>query len=167
MAFRELDEFLTAPPIVLPIHGKLYSFPGSISARSMLRLQTLQEQVNRILNEDGLADGEEMVSDEEQKQLEAELFGGLKDEMLDLMNSEQLKTLFGTLISYHLNGLEQAEAVWNSQGEAAAPNRETRRATGSTKSTRSRGSRSGSTTPRKRAAKTAPVGKPSSDTGTS
>ncbi len=163
MAFRDLDEFLTSPPVVLPIHGKQYSFPGTITARSMLRLQTLQSQVNRVLYGEGLDPDEVMVSDEEQERLDAELFGGLKEELLDFLTSEQLKVISGTLICYHLNGREQAEALWNAQGEAPAPNRETRRSKPPAKSTRSRGSRAGSNAPKKRPA--APSGATSSKTG--
>jgi len=44
-AFRDLDEFLVVEPIELPIKGKVYSFPGEISARAWLLLQTVAERM--------------------------------------------------------------------------------------------------------------------------
>jgi hypothetical protein len=130
MAFRDLDEFLVVKPVVLPIHGKDYAFPGEISARSWLRLQRLTERLQAQSNGDGLDPNEVMLNDREEEELSNELFGGVDEEMVaDGRTSTQIKAVFYTLVAYHISGQEAAEAVWEAQGEAPSPNRKQRRAT--------------------------------------
>ena len=156
MAFRDLDEFLIVPPLVLPIHGKQYSFPGEISARSWLRLQMLYASPDPE---------QEAFSDEEEASLRAEMFGEAEAEMVaDGCTTSQLRVAFYTLLAYHMSGMDAAESVWAARGEAPAPNRATRRSRPPAKSTRSRGSRVGSTGRKKRPA-AAPVGETSSSSG--
>lgn len=164
MAFRDLDEFLVVPPLVLPIGGKRYEFPGEISARNWLRLQRLFGQA-QLVNEGGELDlDEEVVSRSEQRELEAEMYGDAEARMVaDGCTGSQVKAVLMTVTQFYLEGREAAELVWESQGEAPAPSREARRHA-TTKSTRSRGSTVGSTTPRKRKAS---AGKNSSPSGTS
>jgi len=149
MGFRDLDEFLVSEPIVLPIRGKEYSFPGpgDVSADLWLRLQRLSNQMQRAQESarkgEAFDPDEEVVSDSDQEAMMDEMFGGTEQEMIDEgLSSAHIKAVFYTLIAWHLSGEDAALAVWNSQGESPAPNRATRRA--SAKSIRSRGSRVGS-----------------------
>jgi hypothetical protein len=152
MAFRDLDEFVVVKPIVLPIAGKRYSFPGEVSARTWLMMQRISEQLQRAQRAaargETLDPDEEAVSDEDESSLMKEVMAGVQDEMVaDGCTSTHVKTAFYTLIAYHMAGQAAAEAVWNAQGEAPAPNREERRSKTPAKSTRSRGSRATSTDP--------------------
>lgn len=160
MAFRDLDEFLTVKPLVLPIRGKEYAFPGDLSGESWLRLQVVGDRMR------GGADGFVAVSDTDEVALRAEMFGGVDAEMIaDGCTSAQMQAVFVTLVTYHLSGrnLAAAEAAWDAQGEAPAPNREARRSKAPAKSNPARGSRAGSTHPRPKVA--APPGTPSSNAG--
>lgn len=145
MAFRDLAEFQLVRPLVLPIRGKVYEFPGDISARGLIKLQKLNYQIEQIR---AGVEVEDPISDDEMTAIEAELYGDLKDEMVaDGILSSQLKAVFWTLMNYHLAGIEAAEEFWNAQGEAVAPSRAERRRKTPTKSRPSRGSPAGSRTP--------------------
>ena len=48
MAFKDLDEFFVIKPIRLPIRGKVYEFPGSVSGRTGLLLHRMTEQVEQL-----------------------------------------------------------------------------------------------------------------------
>lgn len=158
MAFRDLDEFVREDePIVLPIRGVAYSFPPTISGRVWLRVQRVGGKLSG-------GDDEVAVSDEEEQELLAELCGDTLEEMLDDgVTSRELQIVLTTLMAYHLSdpahARENAEAIWDAQGEAPAPNREQRRA----KPPRPRGSRAPSKRP-KPPAKASP-GSPPSSTG--
>ena len=146
MAFRDLEEFLVVEPLELPIRGKLYRFPGEISARAWLLVQRLGEKYERArrAREAGrpIDPEEEVLSDLDEGALRSEMFGDAQGEMIaDNLTSEHMKRVFYVLIAFHLSGREAAEAVWNQAGELKAPNREVRRA--EAKSTRSRGSHAG------------------------
>ena len=155
MAFKDLDSFLVIKPLVLPIRGKEYAFPGELSAKSGLLLQRLDAR-------DESEPDAQLLSDAEEKQLHDEILGDAEAQMVaDGLTNTHIKVAFYALIAYHLYGLEAAEAVWNAQGEAIAPNRRTRRSKAPAKSTRSRGSRAASTVPKTKA----PAGLPSSDSG--
>lgn len=147
MAFRDLDEFLEVEPLVLPIRGKEYKFPGEISARAWLLVQRLGERYERARRDKEAGrepdPDEEVLSDGDESMLRAEMFGDVEEEMTaDGLTSAHMKRVFLTLIAFHLSGVEAAEAVWNNVGEAPAPNRATRRKA-QAKSTPSRGSRAG------------------------
>lgn len=168
MAFRDLDEFLTVKPLVLPIGGKQYAFPGDIGGQSWLLLQRVDQNM-RHGNDDDVA-----FTSEQETALKDAMFGQMQDEMLaDGCTGVQLDAVFQTLLSYHLSdrNIEVAETVWNAQGEAPAPNRAARRhspkksAGATAKSARSRGSRAG-TTSAKTTPEPAPPGPTSSSTGT-
>ena len=133
MAFKDLDEVLSPPePFVLPRRGKEYAFPGEITAATWLRVQRVGERAQRAAQaaaagEDYSPD-EEIVSDDDQEKLLEELCGETLAEILaDGFTDRELKVVLTTLIAYHMGGLEAAEAVWNNQGEAPAPNRAERR----------------------------------------
>jgi len=151
MAFRDLDEFLTVKPLVLPIGGKEYAFPGEISARSLLLLSSVNTKALQA-QEDGADPSTEVVSDEDEAALRDEIFGGAEAEMIaDGLTNTHIRVTFFTLIAFHMYGLESAQTFWNAQGEAPAPNRAARRhspkksARATAKSARSRGSRAGTT----------------------
>ena len=160
MPFRDLAEFQVVRPLVLPIRGKKYAFPGDISARGLLQLQRLEDQIAKIGAGVEIA-AEDGMTNAELDALEGELFGDLKQQMIDDgCTSSQMKAVFWTLKHYHLSGIEAAEKFWNSLGEAEAPDREKP----TTKAARPRGSHAGS-----KSAKTtsppAPAGTTSSPTG--
>ena len=145
MPFRDLDEFLVVQPFVLPVRGKDYEFPGEVSARVWLKLQALSDQLKRAqaaeLHGEDYEPDSEVLSDTDEAEMRREMFGGVEEEMAnDGCSSGQMKAVFYTLIAYHLSGREAAEAVWNSQGNLAAPNRETRRKAASPRRGNSRAS---------------------------
>lgn len=168
MAFRDLDEFLTVKPLVLPVGGKEYAFPGDVSGESWLLLERVGQKMRFGGDPDDVA-----ITSEQETALKAEMYGATRDEMIaDGCSGAQLDAVFQTLLSYHLSdrNLEVAEAVWDAQGEAPAPNRTARRhppkkpASGTAKSPRSRGSRAGTTSAKKTPA-SAPPGSTSSNSG--
>lgn len=145
MTFKDLDEFLSVDPVEIPIRGKTYSFPGEISARAWLLVQKLGSAYGAA--KDGQIDTDEIaLTDGEEVDLQAELFGGIEREMAaDGVTSGELKLVFGTLVIYHLTDQATAEKFWDARGEAPAPNREARRTKPKVpaKSPQSRGSRAG------------------------
>jgi hypothetical protein len=163
MAFRDLDEFLVAEPVVLPIRGKEYAFPGEVSARTWLRLQRLGEHMNRAQTDPDYTPDAEVFSDLEQDELLREMCGETLDEMLeDEVPASVVKLVFMALLTFHIYDRDAAEAIWNGRGEAVAPNREARRHPApATKSTPSRGSRATSNSRNK----TGQAGRTSSATG--
>jgi hypothetical protein len=166
MAFRDLDEFLVVEPFVLPIRGRQYAFPGAggISARTWLQMQSLSDQVMKAQRAQADGDGDaldaEALSDIDQAAIRKEIFGGLEDELAEAgLTGAHMDAIFGTLMAFHLSGREAAEAVWNAQGKAPAPNRAARR-----KKSSPGGSRASSSAALKSVA-TSPPGEPSSETG--
>jgi len=132
MPFRDLTEFLTVEPFTLPIAGKKYDFPGEISAKSWLQLQRLTEQIAKAQAAAALGvdydPDEQVLSDTDESALMTEMMGDGQALMIENgCTSSQIRAVFFTLMAYHTTGIEAAEAMWNAQGEAPAPNRETRR----------------------------------------
>jgi len=174
MGFKDLTEFLDEDePLVLPVAGKEYTFPGAISASAWLQLQKITYLQQARSEGDEVAD-DESVSFAEQRALERELYGDVEARMIaDGCTSTQVKAVLATATVFYLQGRAFAEAFWMTQGwalsgEPPAPNRATRRSQGkgrATPSTRSRGSAAG-TTPPKNPSKKAPSGRTSSSTGT-
>jgi len=164
MAFRDLDDFLVVQPIDLPIRGKVYHFPGAISAASGLRLERFTA-LTRLQGEGGDADPDELLLiGEDADTLEAEMFGGVKAEMIaDGLTTAHISAVFDTLMAYHATGsLEVAERVWEDHaGESPAPAPATPQAT-----PKARGSHAGSTGRQtKPATKAASATQTSSDSG--
>ena len=163
MAFRDLGDVRVAKPIVLPIRGKEYAFPGEISARLLVRLGVMFAQLEDADGDDADLTAE-ALSDAEEADLRKALFGDVEAEMIaDYCTPGEIGVAFTTLMAAHCYGIKAAEAVWSSPGEAPAPNRAARRKKTPATLTRSRGSR-GTSRPRK---KTASPGEPSSDSGDS
>lgn len=159
--FKDLDEFLKPKPIVLPVHGKPYEFPNPISAKAVLRLQALREQLEVASASGDDYDPEaEALNDEEEASLKAEILGGVEQQMIDDgCTVEQIRVVWYTLVAYHLYGEGIAKMVWSQQGEVpAAPNRAARRHTDKPR----QGSRATSRAPRNQ---TDAAGAKSSSTG--
>ena len=160
MAFKDLADALDVEPLVLPIRGREYACPGSISAKTWLWMQYIMA----IARGEDVEPKDEALTDQEQANILNEMLGDAKQQMLDDgLTSAEMEHVERTLWTYHANNRNRAlaESVWNSLGKAPAPNRASRRA--AEKSPRSRGSRAGST-PRKRSPKARP-GAPSSSAG--
>lgn len=158
MAFKDYDDFPPPKPIEIPISGKLYIFPGTISARSWLLLQRLNSFQAKValaqLRGEDYDPEQEVLSDLEFIDVRGEVFGDTEETLVaDGVTSGCMQRLFMTLVAYHLSGQEAAERVWN-QGERLAPNRAMRRAAAQ-RSTRARGSHAGSTASRPARAGTA------------
>lgn len=134
MAFRDLDEFPPVEPLVLPIKGKTYSFPGEISARSWLTLQSMSGLAAKVQQGEPLDPSDQEFSGSDATALIAEMVGGVDKELAkDGLGSNALKLVFGTLVIFHLQGREMAEQFWNARGESLAPSRVTRRQQGRAK----------------------------------
>ncbi len=155
--FRDLDEFLTVEPIELPIGGKVYEFPGEVSARAGLLLQRIGSMVLTVAATEGdpaaagaaLSERDrELLSDGEEMDLRAELFGDAEADMIaDGLTSAQIRHVFMTLVVWHAFSEDAAVAVW--EGKAASPepaNRAERRAS---KATTGRSGAGASTTKRR------------------
>jgi hypothetical protein len=119
--FRDLEEFLVVEPVVLPIRGKDYAFPGQVSARTWLLLQDLAEREQRarkaIVDGENIDLDEVVVPDDVEDHLMDELLGEAKQEMIDDgLTSSHFKAVLYTLIAYHLEGRDSALEVWTSRG---------------------------------------------------
>lgn len=172
MAFRDLDEFLVVEPIVLPIRGKAYAFPGSVSARTWLRLQRINEKMTAVRAGQDVDPDDEVASDVDEQDMMAEMMGDVQDEMIDDgLTSAHIKAVFYTLIAFHLSGQAAAEAVWEAQGAGelegkASPNRAERRHPAPPVGTRpTKGLSPASSSGVKKTKATSSVGDASSNTG--
>jgi hypothetical protein len=159
MPFRDLDEFLVVPTFDLPIRGKTYRFPGTISAKAGLMLQRLELTAARAKGvEDAQKQALDELDPEQPIDLNHEVMGDVRAEMVaDGLSQAHVQHTFMTLLIWHLHGQDAAERVWERKqpGEAPAPSRAARRASSGTgKSTRTPASTSGTrtrTAPSKRA----------------
>jgi hypothetical protein len=162
--FRDLAEFVTeAPPIVLPIKGTAYAFPGTVSGWAYLLCQRMfstvlaAERAGEAPTLAGLAadlaPDADVLSDMDQPGLERELYGDQRDALYRL-DSATIQHVLVTLAAWHALGPEIAVMVWEAPGNRPAPNRAARRAgakpAGS--KTRRRASTSGTTSARTRTA---------------
>lgn len=152
--WQDLDDFLVISPIRLPIGGKTYSFPGSLSGRSGLLLQrigaasakaALRAKTGTKVQE--MSD--ELLSDAQEIDLRTEIMGDTEAELIaDDVPAVKITHVFRTLMTWHMAGEAAAKEAWTSLGEAPAPSRAARRASReSAKSTRSQGSTSTTSTP--------------------
>lgn len=146
--FGALDE-LFDDALELPIKGKTYKIP-SPSAEDGLKVQQITTLAARMLS-GGEADDAEVLDDDEELDLLKLCLGPVYDELkADGVSWAWIKHVGLTAMFWITSDLETAEAYWNAAGnpEALAPNREARRAakkngSAAAKSTRSRGSTSG------------------------
>jgi len=173
MAFRDFGDCPAVKPIVLPIRGKKYSFPGpgDISGRTWLRLQeigglTMQAAKAKASGEDFGLDAE-VLSDLDQDALMAELCGETLQTMIDDgVTGAEIQNVLKTLMASHMFSEAMAELVWNRQGEAMAPKRKARRGKAPAPSP-SRGSHATSPAPPEAETEAAEAGETSSEIGTS
>ncbi len=139
----------SAEPLVLKAFGKTFELPASLSAALMLDVIRIQEE---------RGDDAEVTLAESLKLLRLLLPGDVLEQLL----AERDFSLddFGKLLE-----MVMAAYTGGSPGESVAPNRAARRQAG--RSTRSRGSHPGWTSPKGADKAAAPAGATSSDTGTS
>lgn len=140
MAFEELGAALTEEPLVLPLGGKTYTFPGDLSADSWLLIRRMGQAVR-------FAGGEaEPLDQKEEDLLMLEMFGDALAKMrADKRTNTEMNFVFMTLIAFHLYGRKTAELRWNQQGKTQALRRKPQDRKASVKSAQSRGSTAGTT----------------------
>lgn len=148
--FKDLDEFFKIKPIQLPIRGKVYKFPGSVSGRTGLLLHRMTEMAERVMaGKEPSGMEQELLDDGEELNLRAEVFGSTEQEMIDDgLPSVFIDHVFKTLIVYHQYGEDVAMAVWEDvPGAPKAPRdrkAKSRKATsGGASTTKKRASTSG------------------------
>lgn len=152
--FADLDGILVVTPIRLPIRGKTYEFPGTITARAGLLLHRMsiaaeKAQADVKAGKVKAADlAKEALSDGEEIDLRAEVMGDVEREMADDgLTSAHVHHVFQTLLVWHMAGEKAAEKAWVELGEVQAPNRAARRASkGSASTTKRPASTSGTST---------------------
>ncbi|MEU8473764.1 DUF7426 family protein [Streptomyces hygroscopicus] len=147
--FEALDE-LFDDSLTLPYGTKAYVIP-SPSAKDGLRVQRITSLAARLAA-GGEAIDTTLLDDEEERELLALCLGPVLEEMLkDGINWSRVRHAGLTAMFWIASGPEMAERYWKTGGDPSllAPNRETRRAaqkksgSAAAKSTRSRGSTSG------------------------
>lgn len=151
-SFRELDEFFD-PSLRLPVGGKVYVIPPPDAEVGLLcqRLMhaSLDAEAGKDVDEDGLNQlAETVLDDDQEKDLYRRILGPVWDELFaDRVSWPVIQHVGQTALIWVAAGLEAAAKHWESAaGEADAPNRAQRRATASAaRSTRSRGSATGTT----------------------
>jgi hypothetical protein len=150
-AFQVLDEFLD-DSLTLPIRfrdGVIHeiSIPGP-SAVDGLRIQRLMEAGLRMA-EDGSEPDAEVLDDAQEIDMYRAALGPRYDELRTELDWPRFKHVALTSVLWITQDGDAAERYWNSGGDPSllAPNRETRRASSdAAKSTRRRGSTSGTST---------------------
>lgn len=144
MGFQELDELLD-PTLRLPIKGRTYVVPAP-PAKVGLRVTRLVAAAGQAAQ--GQEFDAELVADEEEEVLYADVLGSAYAEMVDAgVSWPELKHASVTAMLWVAKDKATAEKFWNSGGDPnlMAPNRETRRS-GGANTTRSQGSTSGTST---------------------
>lgn len=150
--FRDLDEFFD-PSLRLPVGGKTYVIPppdaevGLLVQRLMhagLAAESGQDVDSDALNE--LASSV-LTNESKDSDLYKRLLGPVWDELFaDKLDWPVIQHIGETVMLWVAAGTDAAARHWEAgAGEAEAPNRKTRRAEAQARSTRSRGSRSGTT----------------------
>jgi hypothetical protein len=165
MSFRDLADFLIIEPIDLPVGGKTYRFPGTVSGRVTLQLRLVQEQALSAARAQGRGEKATLDTDAlanvDEKYVRAQLFTfdghDVEAEMIDDgCSSAQIDHVMNTLIVWHTAGKDAAEQAWEAMAaDPQMPNREQRRAASSasvsTTSARASTSSTGSRKPRAKA----------------
>ncbi|MDI9885309.1 hypothetical protein QMZ92_13125 [Streptomyces sp. HNM0645] len=150
--FKVLDEFL-GDSLDLPVRCKdgevrVFHIPAP-PAEDGLRVQNVMEAGIRMAAE-GAEPDTEVLDDAREMDLYRTALGTAYDDALKHLEWPRFRHMALTAVLWITQGLDTAEAFWNSDGvpSQAAPNREQRRASSrAAKSTRSRGSQSGTSTP--------------------
>lgn len=112
--FKDLDSFFKIQPIRLPIRGKTYAFPGSVSGRTGLLLHRMTEMAEKVkAGKDSPDLGQQILDDSEELDLRKEILGDTEREMIDDgLPSAFIDHVFHTLIVHHQFGENVAKAVW-------------------------------------------------------
>lgn len=161
MAFRDLTEFLLTKPIELPVGGKMYRFPGTVSGRTSLLLRAMQEQALAAAQAEKAGKkvdlDADVLDDLGEVNLRAELMTldghDVEREMAaDGCDGAQIRHVFTVLTIWHMQGPEAAEQAWEQLAvDPPKPNRAARRqassaaASGTRKPASTTGTRSRST----------------------
>ncbi len=148
--FRNLDEFFD-PTLKLPVGSKTYVIPPADAETGLLcqRLMhaSMAAEAGEDVDEEGLNQLAQVVlDDDEEKDLYQRILGPVWAELFaDKVDWPVIQHIGSTALIWVAAGLDAAVKHWESvSGEASAPNRATRRAqAAAAKSTRARGSQSG------------------------
>jgi hypothetical protein len=155
MAFKTLDEFL-GDSLDLPVKcrdGKVRTFHiPACSAEDGLRVEALMQAGLRMAA-DGSEPDAELLDDAAEMDLYRIALGEAHDDVRAHLDWPRFRHVALTAVMWITQGLDTAERYWNSGGDPSqlgpAANREQRRASSrAEKSTPSRASRSGTSTPR-------------------
>ena len=113
-AFKDIDTFFKIKPLKLPIRGKTYSFPGSISGRTGLLLHRMTEMAEAAQSGKGGAGfDDELLDDAGEVDLRAEIMGDAEQAMIkDDVPSVYVEHAFRTLICWHQFGEDIAVKIW-------------------------------------------------------
>ncbi|MEN6426100.1 MAG: hypothetical protein ABFE13_12095 [Phycisphaerales bacterium] len=161
MPFKELGAALKTEPLILPLGGKTYTFPGDLSAESWLLIRRVGQGTRFG------TDATEPLTQAEEDRLMVEMFGDAMAEMLaDGRTDNEMEFVHLTLLTFHLYGRDAAEIRWNAQGEAEAPSQEDASPEDTDRVTPTRGSTAGTTSPTKKPRAKASAGTKSSKSGT-
>lgn len=112
--FKDLDSFFKIQDIVLPIKGKKYRFPGSVSGRTGLLLHRMTEMAEAVkAGKDAPDLGQQILDDTEELSLRTEILGDAERVMIDDgLPAVFIDHVFHTLIVHHQFGENVARAVW-------------------------------------------------------
>lgn len=112
--FEDLDSFFKIQPFVLPIRGKKYKFPGSVSGRTGLLLHRMTEVAEAVKSGKDAPDlRQEILDDSGEIDLRREIMGDTEREMIkDDVPAQYIGHAFHTLIVWHQYGPNVARAVW-------------------------------------------------------
>ncbi|GAA3144972.1 hypothetical protein GCM10010466_40070 [Planomonospora alba] len=144
--FRDLSEFFD-PRLRLPVDGKTYVIEPVDAETGLLCRRLMEVSIEAAGGGEPDTEGLEalVLDDDQEKDLYKRILGGVYDELFtDKLDWPVIQHIGTTALVWVVAGVDAAVKHWESAGEAPAPNRETRRAAAA-RSTRSRGSVSGTT----------------------
>lgn len=117
MSFKDLDDFFKIKPIRLPIRGKKYAFPGSVSGRTGLLLHRMTEMAEAVKHAQETGEAPDLdaaaLDDAGEINLRREVLGDTEQLLLDDdIPAVYIDHVFKTLIVWHQFGEEVAQQVW-------------------------------------------------------
>jgi hypothetical protein len=156
MAFKDYDEFAADGALRIPIRGKLYLIPDVDAKTGLYFERLLAAGVSVHLGADLTDLPRPDLDDDQERTLYQRALGTAYDEMMADGCPWPAVKRAGVTAFLHVSDPDLAEKYWNSGAAdvppASAPNRAARRAstsTGAARTTRGRGSTSGTKSPRK------------------
>lgn len=113
-AFKDLGTFFKIKPLKLPIRGKTYSFPGSVSGRTGLLLHRMTEMAERAkAGKEDFDYDEEILDDAAEVDLRTEIMGDTERKMIDDgIPAAYIEHAFRTLVVWHQFGEDVAKSIW-------------------------------------------------------